>query len=45
MNKETVAETALDSEYEACYLRLDELSLVQHRAHDARAGDSALRPA
>ena len=35
VNNETVAETALDSEYEACYLRLDELRWYSN-AHTTR---------
>ena len=52
VNNETVAETALDSEYEACYLRLDELrwystahtTRVQEIRHYGRPDEQELPP-
>ena len=52
VNNETVAETALDSEYEACYLRLDELrwystahtTRVQEIRHYGRPDQQELPP-
>ncbi len=52
VNKETVAETALDSEYQACYLRLDELrwystahtTRVQEIRHYGRPDEQELPP-
>src|SRR5208283_7884 len=52
VNKETVAETALDSEYQACYLQLDELrwystaraTRVQEIRHYGRPDEQELPP-
>ena len=52
VNNETVAETAFDSEYEACYLRLDELrwysnahtTRVQEIRHYGRPDEQELPP-
>ena len=52
VNKETVAETALDTEYQACYLQLDELrwystahsTRVQEIRHYGRSDEQELPP-